>query len=82
MLILRLDSAAVTAVTIAGAALYLRDSRPAVAASWDEGREQLAKWAGAVADANRTAGSEVVTALVWLLALLLPAHGAHRGEVA
>lgn len=53
-----------------------------IARSWADGVAQLAAWRDTLRPLVAEVGPSAVAAVLWLLTVVLPAHGTHRAGVA
>lgn len=74
----------VTTVMVAGGAAvgWLGNRTPEIAGSWRDGVEALGVYRDALRGLCAAVGPAGVAAVLWLLAVVLPAHGTHRAGVA
>jgi hypothetical protein len=82
LILLRIDAAAVALAAVIGSAAYVGAHHTEAIAALAEGLAQLAAWRDSLAALGRASAAAAVTALLWLLAHILRAHGRHRAGVA
>jgi hypothetical protein len=78
LMLLRIDAAAVALAAVIGSTAYVGAHHTEATAALAEGLAQVAAWRDSLAALGRASAAAAVTALLWLLAHILRAHGRHR----